>query len=134
MDNPPVVEPAAPKREEVPIQPGPPTFIGNSNDLIAVIAASTAAMSGLCCLTWGYGIYCLPLIGLILGAVAVLNAKASHNPGRTRQWGWISVGVNGGVLLVIFLLVLCFVLFYAALIAGMLAGAPLFPTPTRTLR
>ncbi len=134
MENQSIAESSTPKQEKVPVQPVPPTFVGNSNDLIAVIAASVAGMSGLCCLTWGYGIYCLPLIGLILGVVALLNAGASHKPERTRQWGWISVGVSGGVLLAMFVLVVCFVLFYAALLAGMFATLPMIPTPTRTLR
>ncbi len=134
MENQPVAEPSRPKQPEIPSQAPSPTFVGNTNDLVAVIAATAAGISGLCCLSWGYLVYCLPVVGILLGAVAVLNAQAAVNPDRTRRWGWISVGVSGGVLAAIVIMALCFVLFYAALIAGTFVAIPMLPTPTRVIR
>ncbi|MBI4789455.1 MAG: hypothetical protein HY782_20690 [Chloroflexi bacterium] len=110
--------------------PQPPTFVGNSNDVLAVVAATIAGTTGLCCLTWGYGIYCLPVVAVTLGAAALLNAKASVNPERTKRWAWVSVGVGGGVLLVLCLFAAAIAFFYGAIIAATLSGA--FPTATPT--
>ncbi len=122
------------RTEQVPAAPAPPapTFVGNSNDVLAVIAATMAGMAGLCCLTWGYGIYCLPVIGLVVGAIAVFNASASVNPDRTRRLGWISVAISGTVLAVIFVAVVIFVVAYGALIVAVFKSTPSFPTPIPT--
>lgn len=122
------------KQPEIPSQTPTPTFVGNMNDLIPIISVTAAGISALCCLSWGYLLYCLPVVGIVLGAVALLNAKAAVNPDRTRRWGWVSVGVSGGVLAAMVILALCFVLFYAALIAGSFAAIPMIPTPTRVIR
>lgn len=119
-----------PKEPEIPSPAPSPTFVGNTNDLVPIIAATAAGISALCCLSWGYLVYCLPVVGILLGAVAVLNAQAAVNPDRTRRWGWVSVGVSGGVLLAIVVIAVCFVLFYAGIIA-MAVTNPGVSTPRR---
>jgi len=106
-----------------PTRPAP-TFLGNSNDVLAIVAATMAGVTGLCCVTGGYGIYCLPLVALVLGIVALVNAKKSVNPERTRRWGWISIGTGGVVLLLILAVIACFVIFYGAIIAAALQSVP----------
>ncbi len=105
---------------------GPPaaTFVGNFNDVLAIVAATTAVTSGFCCLTFGYGIYCLPLVSLLLGVIALVNAKESIDPERTRRWGWISAGTGGAILLVMIVLAACFTILYAAIIVGALTNPP----------
>jgi hypothetical protein len=100
--------------------------------VLAIIAATMAGMTGLCCLTWGYGIYCLPVIGLVVGAIAVLNASASVNPNRTRRWGWISLGISGVVLAVTFVAVSILVIGYGAMLMAIFSNTPPFPTPVPT--
>jgi hypothetical protein len=130
MENQTVEEPSALKQPEIPSQTPPPTFVGNTNDLVPIIGATAAGISALCCLSWGYLVYCLPVVGIVLGAVAVLNAKAAVNPDRTRRWGWVSVGVSGGVLLAIVVVAVCFILLYAGIIL-LAATTPAVPTPRR---
>lgn len=101
-----------------------PSFIGNTSDLMAIIAATVALISGLCCISGGYGLYCLPVVGIVLGALAVANARSSVNPDRTRQWGWISLGVSGAVLLLIIVAFVCIVLFYGAAIWAAFTSSP----------
>jgi hypothetical protein len=101
-----------------------PTFVGNTHDVLAIVAATMAGVTGLCCVTGGYGIYCLPLVALVLGIVALVNAKESVNPERTRRWGWISIGTGGVVLLLILAVIACFVIFYGAMIAAALQSVP----------
>ncbi len=134
-DNPTGPAPSASLPAQVPSTPAKPspTFVGNSNDVVAVVAATAAAISSICCISFGYGIYCLPLVGVLLGLVAIINAKASMNPDRTRRWGWISVGVSGAVLLVILAAIALFIAFYGAIIAAALAGAQYLPTPTPSI-
>jgi type IV secretory pathway VirB2 component (pilin) len=116
------------------VSPPAPTFVGNSNDLIAVIAATAAGISGICCLSVGYGIYCLPLVGVVLGAVAIFNAKASVNPDRTRRWGWISVGVSSAILVMILIVIGLVIVFYGALVVYSLEGTRSLPAPTLRVR
>ncbi len=126
----PSIESSTAKQLETPSPASRPTFVGNTNDLVPIIATTAAAISALCCFSWGYLVYCLPVVGILLGAVAVLNAKAAVNPDRTRRWGWVSVGVSGGVLLAIVLVAICFILFYVGMIA-FAVSLPAVPTPRR---
>lgn len=130
MENQTLAETSAPKQSVSPSQTPSPTFVGNTNDLVPIVAATAAGISALCCLSWGYLVYCLPVVGIVLGAVAVLNANAAINPDRTRRWGWVSVGVSGGVLLAIVLVAVCLILLYVGAIALAITN-PTVPTPRR---
>ncbi len=127
--NPPVQPSAPPKPPQV-------TFLGNTNDVLAVVAATVAAITGLCCVSWGSIVYVLPLAAVALGGVALLNAKASVDPNRTRLWGWISIGTGGVVLVVVVLVAACFVLFYGLMILSVISSSPSSPylTPTPRFR
>ena len=103
-----------------------PTFIGNTNDMVAVVGAVTAGIAGLCCITGGYGIYCLPIVPIVLGIAALINASQSVDPERTRRWGWVSLGVGGGVLVLLIVCGILFVLAYGALIYTTLQNAPYY--------
>ncbi|MBI5031840.1 MAG: hypothetical protein HZB51_15025 [Chloroflexi bacterium] len=94
-----------------------PTFVGNFNDVLAIVAATLAGVTAFGCLTMFYGLYCLPGITLIIGAVALVNAKASVQPDRTKRWGWISLGTGGVFLVIMVALIFLFVLFYIAMFA-----------------
>src|SRR2546429_548166 len=76
----------------------PPTFFGNNNDVLALVAVILAAMTGAICLSGGTATYCLPLVALILGIVAWINVRKSVNPGRTGTFARISV-ISMGVVM-----------------------------------
>ena len=67
-------------------------YRGNSNDLMAFVGVLIAAISAAACCG---GAYCLPLVGFVLSLVAVINAKKSFDPRRTRRLGVIGVLVSG---------------------------------------
>ena len=94
-----------------------PTFVGNSNDVLAIVAATLAGVTVFGCLTMNYGFYCLPIVTLIVGAVALVNAKSSVQPDRTRRWGWIGLGTGGVLLLMMVAVMLLCILFYVAMFA-----------------
>jgi hypothetical protein len=63
-------------------------YRGNSNDLMAFVGLMIAAISAAACCG---GAYCLPLVGFVLSLVAVINAKKSYDPRRTRRLGAIGL-------------------------------------------
>ncbi|HVO68604.1 MAG TPA: hypothetical protein VMT24_01080 [Aggregatilineaceae bacterium] len=67
-------------------------YQGNSHDLMGLIGLLVGTVSvGACC---GVG-YCLPVVGLVLSLVAVINAKSAYDPRRTRKLGLIGMAVSG---------------------------------------
>lgn len=108
-----------------PPQPDLP-YKGNSTDVMALAAAITGLASLLSC---GGFYYFLPLIALVLGLIAWLQAKDAHDPGRARWLG--VVGLAGGsvfilsVLAIMALFGLCFFLQFALISSP----GPSFPTP-----
>ncbi len=105
-----------------------PTFVGNFNDVLAIVAATLAGVTVFGCLTMTYGLYCLPVITLVLGTVVLFNAKASIQPERTRLWGWISLGTGGVFVLILIAAIMLLVLFYAAMLALALNNIPKLPS------
>ena len=94
------------------------TFKGNSTDLSAVGALATSVLLLLSCLTCGTGIYCLPVLPLILGLVGLLGARRAVNEEQTRIFSWIGIGAGGLSILLILLAVVGYVLFVLLLIAA----------------
>lgn len=104
-------------------------YKGNGNDLNALIALILGISSVLAC----YGFwYILPLIAFLMGLVAWLHARDSHNPNRTK---WLAGGAmaSGGIFLLltfgfIILCLMCYV-FTASLPNTNFANTT--PTPFR---
>lgn len=115
-----------------PPQPDLP-YKGNSTDVTALVAAVTGLASLLAC---GGFYYFLPLIALVLGLVAWLQAKDAHDPNRARWLG--VVGLAGGSVFILGVLAflaffaLCFILQFA-LVSQVGNPGPSFPTPFPTL-
>ena len=65
------------------------TFMGNSYDLAALGAIASGALVLASCVTCGMGLYCLPLIPLLLGLVGIVSAREAltknANSGRGRR-------------------------------------------------
>jgi hypothetical protein len=74
----------------------PATYKGNRQDVNALISAGlvlTALFS--CC----GGVYCLPVIALILGAVAYVGADKAFDPSRTRRLAGVGLGASALMLM-----------------------------------
>jgi hypothetical protein len=67
-------------------------YKGNSNDLMAFVGVLIAGISAAACCG---GAYCLPIVGFVLSLVAVINAKSSFDPRRTRRLGVIGLLLSG---------------------------------------
>jgi len=90
-------------------------YRANNQDVqsfVAMLMSFTVPM--MCC---GAG-YCLPFVALILGVMALINAKDAVDPARSRQQAWISLVVGGGTVV---LFIGCMVLYFGAIFAP-LAG------------
>ena len=93
-------------------------YKGNSQDLYGAIAAAIGVITLLSCFG---GIYCLPFLGGILGAVAFFNADKSIDPRRTKLLGGIGMGVGG---LLTILLIVIFALYGAIFFAAFSSAIP----------
>jgi hypothetical protein len=101
------VEVAAPEREKPTV-----TFMGNSYDLMSVVAVTLGGMILFTCFTCNFGYYCLPFIPVILGIIALISAKDSVDPERTKLLSWIGIG-SGAFFIIIGLL--AFIAYFAFL-------------------
>jgi hypothetical protein len=118
----PTLSPAAPAEPGAPGKTGHPkvTFMGNSYDLVAVIAATVGGLMAASCLTCNTIWYCMPLGAIVLGLVGLVSTKDAVDADRTRLLSWI--GVAGGALVV--LLVVLGIIAYVALIGfAVVAGS-----------
>lgn len=95
------------------------TFMGNSYDLVALVALIVGAVLLLTCLTCGIGGYCLPLVPLVAGAIGLASAARAADPGRTRLFSWLGIGAGG---LAVFLILALLALYVGLiLMSGVLA-------------
>lgn len=103
---------SAPRRD----QPG--IYQGNSYDVGALMAAVAGLATIASC---SGGIYCLPVITLLLGIGVFLKADQAVDRRRTRLLAGIGIGLTGLILLAIFAMFT----FYIVLILVMMAtGGP----------
>lgn len=79
------------------------TFMGNSYDLMAVVAAVTGVTVALSCLTCGTVSYCLPIFAIIMGVVGLVSARDSIDASRTQLLSW--VGIGGGAIMLALLII-----------------------------
>lgn len=78
------------KREQAQALDG--LYVGNSNDLVALLGLVVGVVSlGACC---GIG-YCFPFVGVVLSLVAIVNGGRAHDPRRTRRLGWLGLLISG---------------------------------------
>jgi len=107
--------PAAAPVPAAPAKPAP-SFLGNANDLVALIAAvSGAAIFGACFAS--LAAWCVPLV---LGIIGLVLAKEAIDPKRARILS--AVGIVSMV--VLFLLFIAFVVLYVVFIAWLMRTSP----------
>jgi hypothetical protein len=77
-------------------------YSGNDYDLYAVIAGTLGGSTLLMCMSFNMALYCLPIVPLVLGIIALRRANSSVDPGRTRNLALL--GIAGGGMGILFLL------------------------------
>ena len=96
------------------------TFMGNSYDLVAVVAVVMGGIIFVSCLSCNTAWYCLPPLAVILGVVGLISAEDSIDPARTRLLSWL--GIGGGAAVVV-LTVLAFVVYFLFVFGMVMLGA-----------
>ena len=67
-------------------------YKGNSTDLLGFLGLLIGLISlAACC----GAAYCLPVVGFVLSLIALINARDSYDPRRTRRMGWIGLLISG---------------------------------------
>lgn len=76
--------------QRLPLGPTAP-YQGNTLDVLALVAAVIGAVA----FAANFGaLYVLPIFGVVLGLVAVLQAGQSQNRRRTATLGWVALGTS----------------------------------------
>ena len=66
-------------------------YQGNTLDVLALVAV----VIGVVAFSANFGaVYLFPIFGIVLGIVAVLQARQSLNPKRTATLGWVAIGTS----------------------------------------
>lgn len=84
------------------------------NALVSAVMAVTAIFS--CC----GGVYCLPIVALVMGALAYAGADRAFDPSRTRRLAGVGLGAGALMLITVF----GCVMLYAILLIVALASSP----------
>ncbi len=114
-------EVTAPTTPNEPLRPAPPeaTFKGNTYDLAALGALASGIIALFSCVTCGMGVYCLPLVPLVLGLIGLLSARQSVEEERTRLWSWLGIAAGG---LIVLLTIAGVVLYIGFIVLAVAAG------------
>ncbi len=98
-------------------------YRGNQYDLYSLLGATLGGATLLMCVSGGFAYYCLPIVPLVLGIIALRKANIAADPQRTRNLAWVGIAGGGiGTLLIICMLAL-FVLYFGFIFAMLGAGA-----------
>lgn len=101
------------KREHDAVTAG--VYTGNSTDLLGFIGLLVGGVSLVACCGAGY---CLPVVGFALSLMALINARHSLNPRRTRRLGVLGLLVSGVWVIII---AACIVIYGLSLSSAMTA-------------
>ena len=100
-------------------------YHGNKYDLYALVAGTLGGTVLAMCASGNFLWYCLPIAPLVLGIIALRNARTSLDPLRTRNLAWIGIaGGSVGTLLLLCMLALLatyFVVIFGAIFASILS-------------
>ena len=114
--------------DEKSIVPAPEKkYSGNDYDLYAVVAGTLGGSTLLMCMSFNMALYCLPIVPLILGIIALRKASASVDPQRTRNLAWLGIAGGGmGMLFLLAMIVLMvgYLLFFIAMFGIAIQAAP----------
>lgn len=91
-------------------------YHANQQDLTAFLAAILGVVTITACFG---GIYCMPIVAVVLGAIAYSKADLSVDPKRTRNFALAGM-ITGGLLLVGIIVI---IMLYGAVIVAAISGA-----------
>ncbi len=97
-------------------------YQGNKYDVYSLIAATLGGSTLLMCLTSNAALYCLPIVPLVLGIIALRKSHTAIDPQRTRNLAWLGIA-GGGIGTLFALCMLMFLLMYCVFIFAMIAAA-----------
>ncbi len=134
-------EPSALPPIENPVPPLPPSSLntnvppplvteqyrGNQYDVYSLLAATLGGTVLLFCLSAGYGIYCLPIVPLVLGIIALRKAHTSVDPQRTRNLALVGIAGGGLGTLLALCMIMFFVLYFSFIVAMIMGGLSTVP-------
>lgn len=100
-------------------------YKGNSTDLTGLLGLLVALLSLVACCGAGY---CLPLVGFVLSAIALINARQAHDPRRTRRLGVIGLVLSGVWVVVIAACILIYGLSLSSMVSAVRGPVWLWPT------
>lgn len=105
-------------------------YKGNSTDLTGLIGMLLGVITlGTCC---GLG-YCLPVVGVGVSIVALLNANKAHDKARTRRLGLIGLITSGALVLVLVSCIVMYALSFAPFFTMLAVPLNNLYTPPATL-
>ncbi len=109
------------------VPPSPPLplkeYQGNQYDLYSLLAGVLGGSTLLMCISGGMAYYCLPIVPLILGIIALRRAKTAADPQRTRTLAWVGIAGGGLGTLFLLLMLVLLVLYFAFIFSIIVAGA-----------
>ncbi len=97
-------------------------YRGNQYDVYSLLAATLGGTVLALCFTANVAFYCLPIVPLVLGLVALRNARTSVDPQRTRNLAWIGIAGGGVGTLLALCMILFVVLYFGVIFAAILGG------------
>ncbi len=96
-------------------------YKGNSTDLAALVALVLGVVTlGSCC----GAIYCVPIVGVLLSVLGLINARKAYDPSRTRRFSLIGLVTSGVVVLII----VGAIVVYGMMFATLFQSARYWPT------
>lgn len=110
------IEPSAPKNKGIYDSRKHAIYQGNNQDLNGFLAMGLGLAGILSCCWVTPCVF--PFIAVLLGVLALLNAKDSIEPRRTRQQAWIGIFTGGCMATIILGIIAFYVLLYGSLFAG----------------
>ncbi len=112
-----------------PVMPSaaPSAYQGNKYDVYALTAGTLGGTALALCFSGNFLLYCLPVVPLVLGIVALRNARSAVDPQRTRNLAWLGIAGGGlGTLLTLFMILLI-ILYFGFIFAVIMASLQSVP-------
>ncbi len=102
-------------------------YRGNQYDIYSLLGATLGGTVLALCFSANFAFYCLPIVPLVLGIIALRNAHASVDPQRTRNLAWVGIAGGGLGTLLTICMIMFFVLYFGFIFLAITSGLPSVP-------